>query len=77
MKHLKEFKDWQNDLIFLGLTYDINTANNRNEPVDIFAQILQAAVNIPVSLEKELGRQTSESMVYFLKTSAQIGRAHV
>lgn len=70
MKDSREFKEWQRDLIFLAHHYKISSTYDKNESADVFTQILQAADSVPEELEKMLGRQTSESMQRFFKTTA-------
>ena len=71
MKNSKEFTEWQKDLIFLAQTYNLTSAFEGDEPEDVIPQILQAAASLPASIEQKLGRQTGNSLAYFLKTSAE------
>ena len=69
MKNSKEFKDWQNDLLFLSHFYNINPSNNLKERADIFSQIIQTAVTIPAEIKKRVDNETGESLMHFLKTT--------
>jgi four helix bundle protein len=70
MKDSKAFKEWQRDLLFLAASYDIPPGYDIKAPVDIFAQLLQAAAFVPDEVERKLNGNDGSSLSSFLKTSA-------
>ncbi len=70
MKDSRAFKEWQRDLDYLAIAYNISGRNIENEPADVFSQILKAALAIPEEVEQLFGQKTRDSMEQFLKTTA-------
>ncbi len=70
MKDSKAFNEWQRDLNYLAVAYNISGRNTEKKPTDVFPRILRVALSITQEAEQIIGQKTLKTMEYFFKTTA-------